>query len=517
MTSSYEEDGTTTPASEETALLSPRNGKQKRRPTPLPKVQMSIILLAQLAEPIMSQCIYPFINDLVRTLDITGGDESKVGYYAGLIQSLFFATEALTVLQWSRLSDRIGRKPVLLIGLSGLFFSMIFFGLSRTYWTLVLSRCLNGLLNGNIGVMKSMIGEISDSSNIAQAFALMPVTWAAGVSIGPMIGGSLSRPHDTWPHVFSHPFWQQYPYFLPCFVSAVFSAFVFVIVLLFLKETVQKEHRPEPSKPSDYTDLERDLSAEGAVAFHEGEPALPPHPHPSPTDADASLRALLTRPVVVSVLNYGLLATLDIAYCALQPLFLSTPVSAGGLGFSPRAIGLIMGAFGLANGGFQVLFLAKIVRAFGLGPVFRVGMLAFVPLFALFPVMNVLARRSDGEGGGGGGGGGVGPGVWAVLAVQLTCAMVMELAYGTIFVYVTHAAPSRRTLGAVNGIAQTTASVVRAVGPALSTSLFAFSVSHDLMGGYAVYVVLVAMAAAALVAAVQLPKNGWKEEDSEEE
>lgn len=96
----------------------------------------------------------PFINQLVSELPITGGDPHRVGYYAGLIQSLFFATEALTVLHWSRLSDHIGRKPVLLIGLSGCCMSMILFGLSRTFWTLVASRCLCGFLNGNIGVIK---------------------------------------------------------------------------------------------------------------------------------------------------------------------------------------------------------------------------------------------------------------------------------------------------------------------------------------------------------------------------
>ncbi len=45
--------------------------------------------------------------------------------------------EALFVFQWSRLSDHIGRKPVLLVGVAGLFVSMISFGLSKTFWGLV--------------------------------------------------------------------------------------------------------------------------------------------------------------------------------------------------------------------------------------------------------------------------------------------------------------------------------------------------------------------------------------------
>jgi len=104
-------------------------------------------------------CLLGLILDLcppqlISELDITGGNEKKVGYYAGLIvnhfvlhliplltphvqESLFFATEALTILQWGRASDYVGRKPVVLIGLIGCTLSMLSFGLSRTFWALV--------------------------------------------------------------------------------------------------------------------------------------------------------------------------------------------------------------------------------------------------------------------------------------------------------------------------------------------------------------------------------------------
>ena len=47
-------------------------------------------------------------------------------------------TQAMTVLHWSRLSDRVGRKPVILIGLMGISVSMWSFGLSKSYWALVI-------------------------------------------------------------------------------------------------------------------------------------------------------------------------------------------------------------------------------------------------------------------------------------------------------------------------------------------------------------------------------------------
>ena len=100
-----------------------------------------------------------FCMQLIRSLNIAKS-EAEVGHYVGIMvsnysvwavvaalngygfqQSLFFATEACTVLYWSRLSDHIGRKPVILTGLFGLSISMYCFGLSKTFWGLVL-RCV---------------------------------------------------------------------------------------------------------------------------------------------------------------------------------------------------------------------------------------------------------------------------------------------------------------------------------------------------------------------------------------
>jgi MFS family permease len=89
-------------------------------------------------------------------------------------------TEACFILQWGRLSDRIGRKPVLISGMFGLSLSMACFGLSRSFIGIIISRALAGALNGNIGVIKSAIGEIVDTPNLARAFSYIPLTWAIG-------------------------------------------------------------------------------------------------------------------------------------------------------------------------------------------------------------------------------------------------------------------------------------------------------------------------------------------------
>jgi hypothetical protein len=71
--------------------------------------------------------------------------------------------------------------------------------------------------------------------------------------------------------------------------------------------------------------------------------------------------------------------------------------------------------------------------------------------------------------------------------------------------FTTASAPNNRSLGTVNGMAQTSASVVRAVGPALVSSMFSLSMEWNILGGYGVYAFLVITACCSLVAARMLP------------
>lgn len=63
------------------------------------------------------------------------------------------------------------------------------------------------------------------------------------------------------------------------------------------------------------------------------------------TDHQPSIREIMTPSVTVAVSNYAALSLLDIAFSALLPLFYASPVDAGGLGFSPSTIGLLLGLF----------------------------------------------------------------------------------------------------------------------------------------------------------------------------
>ena len=78
---------------------------------------------------------------------------------------------------------------------------------------------------------------------------------------------------------------------------------------------------------------------------------------------------------------------------------------------------------------------------------------------------------------------------------------------GCIFIYITAAAPNKRSLGATNGLAFTIVSAVRILAPLTATSLYSFSVEHNLLGGYAVYIVLTLLSCFAVLFALLLPDD----------
>lgn len=94
-------------------------------------------------------------------------------------------SEAIAILYWTRLSERYGRKRILLCGAVGVSFALTCFGFSRTLPTLILSRSLQGALNANAATVKTMFGEITEGDELAtaRAFSFLPIVWAMGSTL----------------------------------------------------------------------------------------------------------------------------------------------------------------------------------------------------------------------------------------------------------------------------------------------------------------------------------------------
>lgn len=93
------------------------------------------------------------------------------------------------------------------------------------------------MLNGNVGVLKSSLGELTDHTNEARAFSFLPVSWTTGAALGPIFGGFLADPAKHYPKYFGDsPFFRKYKYALPCLVGAIFPLIGILVASLFLKE-----------------------------------------------------------------------------------------------------------------------------------------------------------------------------------------------------------------------------------------------------------------------------------------
>ncbi|KAH9955871.1 MFS general substrate transporter [Russula dissimulans] len=472
---------------DETPLLRAQSddaGDAPHKQTPLPATQISVLVLPWIAESIVAHSISPYINQLVRELPIVGGDVRKVGYYTGIIVALHHASEVVTVFHWNRLSDHIGRKPVLLACIGGTTVSMVLFGLSRSFWAIVLSRCLHGAVKGNLGVVKSVMAELTDETNIARGFSLLLMTWAIGIVFGPLIGGVLSRPQDRWPGAFSHPFWDKYPYFLPCLVSGTLLSLSFIIVALFLEETVKFQPILTNS----------DVIGEGSSDVLDQ--------HSDDSQKPLPLRSVLTRPVLISLANYAVLALFEMASLALIPLIWSTSVEFGGLNLSPASIGLWMSVYGCMDGLFQFALAPRILERFGAGYAFMTSITACAVVYIMFPFENLALRMRQTVGG---------PNavMWLLILLQLSSLSIQRMGFSAVYVFISSAAPNKRSLGATNGLGQTIVSIQRTFGPAVADSLFAFSVTNNVLGGNFVYVVLLVLVSVGLYIASRLPRHGW--------
>jgi hypothetical protein len=134
------------------------------------------------------------------------------------------------------------------------------------------------------------------------------------------------------------------------------------------------------------------------------------------------LSELLNAPRALRIANYGVLAALEIALYSLQPLFYSTPIEYGGLGFTPMKIGLWMACCGIFNGLFQAFFFAPLIDRLGPKTLLRIGHLCFIPLFTLFPIINWIANQW-----------GINWGVWVTLICQLALTIVMDMSFSALF------------------------------------------------------------------------------------
>ena len=304
--------------------------------TPIPTAQILLLCWARTVEPIAFFSIFPFINQMVR--DNGGLDDADVGFYSGLIESLFSLTQMLVMIAWGRAADRFGRKPVLVVSLAGVSVATAAFGFAQTIWQMILVRCVAGVFAGTIVTIRTMLAEHSTAKTQARVFAWFSVGGNVGILVGPLLGGALANPAKQYGGAFRDmPFFQQYPYALSTIVTGTLGAIAALTTAVLVKETLS----PAAKKKQQ-------------------------------TDSKAgSTWSLLKAPGVGMVLYlYGHVMLLAFAYTAVAPVAWFTPVAIGGLGFSELQISLFMALNGFAQAIWLLLVFPRVQRRLS-GPVPR--------------------------------------------------------------------------------------------------------------------------------------------------
>ncbi|KAG1897550.1 major facilitator superfamily domain-containing protein [Suillus fuscotomentosus] len=471
---------------EETPLL--QRPEQPKAKTPLPWDQIWILLLLEMPEFLSSRTLAPFIPQLIRDIGVTHGDESQVGHYTGILESSYYAAHTLTIFYWSQLSDHIGRKPVILTALLAISISMFSFGLSKTFFALVVSRVVCGAFDASDSMAKSSLMDITDATNMPKAYSYVPIPWTIAGTVGSLIGGSLSRPADRFPDIFGRSeLLKTYPYLLPCSISAFLISTMWLVTYIRLKESVSTktplwelikggffgQSRSKPRQP-----LNNVIVDPGGVKSK-----------PLP------LRALLTSKVLSVTASYATTGLFQMGFNSLLPVFYATPIELGGLSLDPPRIGALLAASSAMHGIFQLLFYTRLNDRFGARAIHITGVSSCIPMVILFPVTNALARAY-----------GIGMAVWLCVVVQLMLRINLIMCFPCITLFVRAAAPNRASLGATNGIAQVAVAAARIIGPASTASIFSYSLQegHD---AWSIYYFLIAIVFLAVSTALLLPRD----------
>ncbi|KAJ3860108.1 major facilitator superfamily domain-containing protein [Lentinula novae-zelandiae] len=473
---------------------------RQRTVTPLPKIQVFIVILMQLTEPISATVIFPFINQLVLSTGVTNGDEKKSGYYAGIIESVFFFSESLTTMLWGHASDRYGRRTILLLGPLGLAVVTSLFGLSSKYWTLILFRSLQGVFNGNLGVSKTVIAELSDATNMATAFSFTSVMWQVGVTIGTSLGGILSDPAEHWPKstLGKAPLLRSHPYLLPCLATGFISFNIFIVAFIGLKEVNFLVTSAAENTSASYDSVTRPFTRPRSTS----EDTLVAIEDFQTKNADLqrtiTFRTLLTSEDVLRPLSsLALLSFLETSISVLIPITYTTSIVNGGLGLTAMQLGTLLSIGGAAGLIFSAIGVPPLIRYFGVWKMHFAGMSALIVGFSSIMMACLTAKRA----------GYADKTTWIFVAIQYASYIILPLGFTTSQMFVVNGAPSRDALGTTNGMVQSARTLARTVAPVCVMSLFSISKEYNIVHGQLSYVVCLLITICGLRNILKLPRE----------
>jgi MFS transporter, DHA1 family, tetracycline resistance protein len=286
--------------------------ERRGRPTLLGgKAAVGFILVTILLDVLSSGIIIPSLAPLIQTME--GGDAAAAGAYMGVFGMTWAFAQFVASPVLGALSDRFGRRPVILISLFGLALDYVLMALAPTLGWLFVGRVISGLTAASFATASAYIADVTPPDQRAQRYGLIGAAWGVGFIVGPAIGGVLADMDVR------APFWGAAAL---TFAGAVYGLFI-------LPESLARENR------SPFTWAK--ANPLGTLAFLRGHRELLPL---------ASLSFLLQ-------LAHNVLPVVYVLYATNR------------YGWDLKATGLGMAAFGVGNIVVQMLLVKPVVARIG--------------------------------------------------------------------------------------------------------------------------------------------------------
>jgi MFS family permease len=333
----------------------------------------------------------------------------------GLLMSSYSLAQFVFAPVWGRLSDRVGRRPILLLGLLGSVAGFTIFGLASTLSMLFLGRALMGIFGATIPTAQAAVADVTAPEDRARGMGLIGAAIGLGFILGPALGGLLANLSS----VLRLPLFERNPYALPCLASAALAASNLVAAAFFLPESLPKERRGShiAERFSRLDQISRGLT-------------------------DARIRRLL--------LTYFLFMLGFTMMEATLTLFIEGRIGAGDHAQLVRRVGYLFGFIGIIQVALQGGLVGRLARAFGERQLLIAGCSITALSLAAMPAATSWA------------------GIYGC-AFGLACGH--GLSQPSISSLISRASPAESQGGAL-GISQSAASLARVLGPAMGGALF---------------------------------------------